>query len=297
MRKRQQDKTGAQAQYKQGRQHAREGNDASAIQAYDQAIELNPKFADAHYHRGLAHARLRDYGRATKDLKRAVKLKPDMAWAYYDAGRVYALMGKSKDACKWLKKAIGRHPRYKKQAWSDVDFASLRKDKGFRKLLGVDEWYAIIPGASIGPFALGMTRHEIDEVRSLERKRGVRVPLEDASQEGKKQGSPSPGVYVYYDATGKCCKLEAIFGYRPLPPIFTLLGHVVNGMTSQEAARILRSIGAGVESFYASLSSPAGVQTTKWEASDEHIMSVVVTPGTKPPSERKERPEPQEKGG
>lgn len=139
------------------------------------------------------------------------------------------------------------------------------------------KYYDIIPGASIGPFKLGMTRQEIERVIKQERDRGIRFPLEDVNKSSK-AGSPSPGVYIHYDAAGNCCKIEAIFGYAPSPPVFTLAGRIVNGMTDKEAASILCSMGISVSSSYASLSSPAGLRAIKWEASDEHIMSIVVLP-------------------
>ena len=139
--------------------------------------------------------------------------------------------------------------------------------------------YEIIPGESIGPFRLGMTRREIGEARDLARRDGVRFPMEDVPQQGLSTGSPNPGVTITYDAEGKCCKLQAVFGYKPKPPVFTLFGHVVNGMTDKTLASILRSAVGDVAFSYASVvSRSAGLEAIKWEASDEHIMCINVTP-------------------
>jgi hypothetical protein len=123
----------------------------------------------------------------------------------------------------------------------------------------------IIPGESIGPFKLGMTRDEIERLSIRPMKTGGHFP--------------QPGIYVYYDAAGRCNKIEAIFGYKPSPPTFTLLGHIVNGMTDKEMAGILASIATDVRFSYASVYSlSAGLRATKWEASDDHIMSIRVMP-------------------
>ena len=137
--------------------------------------------------------------------------------------------------------------------------------------LSMKRHYEIVPGKSVGPFKLGMTRQEIAALRDAERAKGVRFPLADVGDQPVK-GGPSPGVYFHYDASGKCCKIDALFGYKISPPVFTLLGHITNGMTGDEAASIL-----GGRASYAAIES-AGARAIKWEASDEHIMCIVVTP-------------------
>ena len=137
----------------------------------------------------------------------------------------------------------------------------------------------ITPGESIGPFRLGMTRREIGEARARAHRDGVRFPMEDVPQQALSTGSLNPGVTITYDAEDKYCKLQAVFGYKPKPPVFTLFGHVVNGMTDKTLASILRSAGFDIEFSYGSVASrSAGLEAIKWEASDEHIMCINVTP-------------------
>jgi len=93
-------------------------------------------------------------------------------------------------------------------------------------------------------------------------------------------GIPYPGVRVSYDTSGTYHDLEAIFLYDLSPPVFTLCGHVTNGVLGCEVISILRSIAFDVEVFYASIYSlSAGIRATKWEAGiDEPIMSITVMP-------------------
>lgn len=149
------------------------------------------------------------------------------------------------------------------------------------------EYFEIIPGESIGPFKLGMTREQIEELdirprMDLKKKSGTHYPLVDIDVEEIRSRSyslPSPGVNVYYYTSGKCHHLEALFQYVPSPPVFTLCGHVANGMTGSEVVSILRSIASDVKSSYGSVYSlSAGIRATKWETGDEPIMSIVVMP-------------------
>jgi len=121
------------------------------------------------------------------------------------------------------------------------------------------EHLEIIPGESIGPFKLGMTREQIEELdvrprMDFEDGKGAHYPLVDIDEEEIPSG-PSPGVNVYYDTSGICHRIEALFQYWPYPPVFTLCGHVTNGMTGAEAESILRSIASDVKWSYASVYS------------------------------------------
>jgi tetratricopeptide (TPR) repeat protein len=64
-----------------------------AIQDYNQAIKLNPKFALAYNNRGVAHERKNEYDRAISDYDQAIKLKPS-AEAYFNRGN--AQLGRSR---------------------------------------------------------------------------------------------------------------------------------------------------------------------------------------------------------
>ena len=134
------------------------------------------------------------------------------------------------------------------------------------------EYFEIIPGESIGPFKLGMTREQIEELDirprlDLNKERTV-YPLVDIDvKEIKRGGFPNPGVHVYYDTSGTCHELEAIFLYDLSPPVFTLCGYVTNGMLGCEVNSILRSIASDVRHLYGSFDSlSAGIRAAKWEA-------------------------------
>lgn len=127
--------------------------------------------------------------------------------------------------------------------------------------------YEIVPGESIGPYRLGMTREEIEALASR--------PLAPHS------GMPRPGVVVLYDDEDRCCKILATFSYDGSPPIFTLFGQMVNGMTDGEFSALLRSARSDVQRSYAAVGSPsAGIRAAKWERTDDHIMSITVMPRT-----------------
>ena len=66
------------------------GTYEAAIQAYDQALALNPDYVAAYYNRGLAYARLGALDGAIADFTRVVELDAGQVQAYHQRGLVYA---------------------------------------------------------------------------------------------------------------------------------------------------------------------------------------------------------------
>src|SRR5215510_15079014 len=56
--------------------HAKKQYDR-AIADYDDAIELNPRYANAYSNRGAAYAHKRDYDRAIRDYNDAIRFEPN----------------------------------------------------------------------------------------------------------------------------------------------------------------------------------------------------------------------------
>ncbi|MGO9485219.1 MAG: tetratricopeptide repeat protein [Rhodomicrobium sp.] len=61
-----------------------------AIADYDQAIKLNPQFAEAYFDRGNALDRQGDWVRALADFDRAIQLNPRLAHAYLGRGNIFS---------------------------------------------------------------------------------------------------------------------------------------------------------------------------------------------------------------
>jgi tetratricopeptide (TPR) repeat protein len=60
-----------------------------AIEALNQALEINPKYAKAYYGRGLVHHELKDYPKALEDYKQAITIDPKLAQVYSNLGIIY----------------------------------------------------------------------------------------------------------------------------------------------------------------------------------------------------------------
>ena len=62
-----------------GNGHAGKGQPDRALEDYDQAIRLNPSYAEPHYNRGNVYLATGQYDRAIEDYDQAVRLNPNYA--------------------------------------------------------------------------------------------------------------------------------------------------------------------------------------------------------------------------
>ena len=100
----------AYALYKSGREQLGRGNYTGAVTFYQQAIQIEPDFADVYLSLGHAYIKLDKPQDAIKAFKEAVRLNPDMDEAYYGMGLEYFRGGNMKDAAKAFKKAVTLSP-------------------------------------------------------------------------------------------------------------------------------------------------------------------------------------------
>ncbi|MBA2705175.1 MAG: tetratricopeptide repeat protein [Blastocatellia bacterium] len=74
------------------------GEYKEAIDAYKQAIELNPELSKPHNNLGLAYVASDQIPAALAEFKEAVQLKPDFAEAHFNLGVAYLQSGKKHEA-------------------------------------------------------------------------------------------------------------------------------------------------------------------------------------------------------
>jgi len=84
-----------------------------AIAEYNEAIELDPKYADAYFNRGNANYNKGQYDQAIDDYTKAIEINPGLADAYANRGLAYAQgKGQFDQAISDFNKAIGINPGY-----------------------------------------------------------------------------------------------------------------------------------------------------------------------------------------
>ncbi|MBI2713815.1 MAG: tetratricopeptide repeat protein [Rhizobiales bacterium] len=88
------------------------GQTDRAIQDYDQAIRLNPNYANAFYNRGNAYDDKGQTDRAIQDYDQAIKLNPNHANAFNNRGLAYKNKGQTDRAIQDFDQAIRLNPNF-----------------------------------------------------------------------------------------------------------------------------------------------------------------------------------------
>lgn len=84
--------------YNMGNAYADLGDYEKAIEAYRQAIKLNPNLSKPHNNLGLVYAALNRLPEAIAEFELSVKLRPDYAEAHYNLGVAYLQLGRKQAA-------------------------------------------------------------------------------------------------------------------------------------------------------------------------------------------------------
>ena len=105
-------KNDPEAKYAVGLMHLRQGNLDQAIEAYQQALELDSTLADAYNTLGYIYRKKNNLDLALKNLNAAIKYRPEFDMAYFNLGQVYYKQGRISESIKALLKAVELNPYY-----------------------------------------------------------------------------------------------------------------------------------------------------------------------------------------
>lgn len=137
----------AVAYYNRGNAYDSRGDLGRAIRDYDEAIALNPNYAEAYHDRAVVYDNKGDYDGAIKDYEKAIALNPkieyarrDLAITYKNRGDAFLNKGDYELAIRDYNRAIKLNPQYVSALFNRAD--ALEK-KGEWKI-AVDGWREVV---------------------------------------------------------------------------------------------------------------------------------------------------------
>lgn len=112
------------------------------IQVCKQKLELEskssaPHNADELYDHGVFALNIGDLTQARAFFEKALRLHPDEPHLLYSLAATHAQTGSHEEALVYLKRSIQIQPRFRAQAYNDIDFSGLRDNRQFLQLIGL----------------------------------------------------------------------------------------------------------------------------------------------------------------
>ena len=96
----------------EGNEFAYQKNYQSAISKYNEAIKLNPNYAETYFNRGVVYDELKNYQQAIFDYTKAIELNQNDTDAYNNRGTIYYVLGNYEQAISDYNQAIKLNPNY-----------------------------------------------------------------------------------------------------------------------------------------------------------------------------------------
>lgn len=119
----------AEAYCWRGAAHYAIGDKISAISDFNQGLCINPSDAIAHSNRVAVHFELGDKQKAIDDFNQAIRLNPNYARAYYNRANTYADIGYKQRAIEDYTQALDINPNYAKAYYDRAVVRSGIRDK------------------------------------------------------------------------------------------------------------------------------------------------------------------------
>ncbi|MEM3654339.1 MAG: tetratricopeptide repeat protein [Candidatus Micrarchaeia archaeon] len=117
----------ADAYYEKGNYYYEQGDYDRAIENYNMAIILNPRFLECYFNRALCYYNKKNYDKAIEDYTKAIEIDPDNPMIYNNRGDAYYRKQDFEKAIADYNKAISLNPEYLKAYYNrGLAYASMQ---------------------------------------------------------------------------------------------------------------------------------------------------------------------------
>jgi len=110
---------------------------SGANEAYDKVLQIDVTNADAWNLKGLIHYETKNYEKALESVEKALDSDPTDGMAWYNKGCYLSILNQIPEAIEALKRSIEIDVKNAKRAVKDRDFENVKVDEGFRRIVEV----------------------------------------------------------------------------------------------------------------------------------------------------------------
>lgn len=154
-----------QAYNKRGDAYYRLGDYLKSQEDYSEAIRLNNQDANAYYDRGFTLYKLDDYVTAIVDYNKAIQINPEYADAYYGRGLARYKIKDRQAAMADFNKAIALNPQYA-EAYTARGVIHRKQGNKLQAIKDLEEATRINPDDAEAHYELGVSHENLNEKRS-----------------------------------------------------------------------------------------------------------------------------------
>jgi len=110
---------------------------SGANEAYDKVLQIDVTNADAWNLKGLIHYETKNYEKALESVEKALDSDPTDGMAWYNKGCYLSILNQIPESIEALKRSIEIDVKNAKRAVKDRDFENVKVDEGFRRIVEV----------------------------------------------------------------------------------------------------------------------------------------------------------------
>ena len=157
-----QDNMEARAQFDRGIQLFQQEDFAGAIDVFQRAVEINPKFVEAWQNLAAAHFRMEAYDKAIEAAKKALELMPDSTQTLKLISVAYSAMGDEKTALEYQDKLKDRpDAEFSPEELYNMGVVEANEGRDPQALDYFMKAVALKPDLAIGFYQLGLTHFRL----------------------------------------------------------------------------------------------------------------------------------------
>jgi len=158
---------------------AAKGDLNGATAAFNQALQIDPKYVPAYYNRAQVHAMQKDYDDAVSDYGRVIEIDPNNSSSYYERGSIEGMNGNFDAAINDLKQVIKLDPKFT-QAYYNLGHVYYFRGNLDDALDQLNQALILQPDFALSYFMRGLVRHaqghQIEAQGDFQRSAGLNFP-------------------------------------------------------------------------------------------------------------------------